>query len=138
MQFTATLIRITNFKDLIFQITEEQYNMLCKTKVDEKYRWEYEVTFPSKGDEEARTELRWYCQINPSRFDKAIVEKKFNPFLKKAVNVNMDIAIWTPFPTAENPTPRTYTSFSLKGISALRMTQKAAAVDPLEAEAQKE
>ena len=103
MLFTSvTLTKITDYKALIFQISEDQYANIKRTGVDYKVTWEFEC---KASAEDVETELRYYCKVNLDRFDKAIVERKFAPFLKQVVNISVDITCWTPKPTADVLSP---------------------------------
>ncbi len=121
MLLNATLTKITDYKGLIFQISKETFDKIRLTKVDEKTTWEYEFelsrTEDANGEEVVESETRYYCKVNLDRFDKAIVEKKFNPFVKKEVTVSVQIDSFTPKPSEDIPEPKLITYFTLKKIT---------------------
>ena len=113
----VTLTKITDYKALIFQISEAQYETILQTKVDKATTWEFTYAFKELDTGEVPYGTRWYCKVNLDRFDKAIVEKKFNPFLKQVVNISVDITCWTPKPTADVLSPEPLAYFLLKNIT---------------------
>ena len=118
MLFTSvTLTKITDYKALIFQISEAQYETILQTKVDKATTWQFTYAFKELDTGEVPYGTRWYCKVNLDRFDKAIVEKKFNPFLKQMVNISVDITSWTPKPTTDVPDPQPRAYFLLKTIA---------------------
>jgi hypothetical protein len=44
---------------------------------------------------EKTEDIRYYCKITLDRFDKAVVEKKFNPFVRKPVIIDFAIDTFT-------------------------------------------
>jgi hypothetical protein len=113
MKLLATLTKISSYKQLIFNIRYEDY-IKIKSTADENCTWVWDS---SEADDEAddpfaqnKEALLYYCKINLDRFDKAIVEKKFTPFVKKAVSVNYTIETFT------DKEEKKHTYFRLKEI----------------------
>jgi hypothetical protein len=88
---SATLTKISSYKQLIFNISREDYIKL-KPNADDNCTWVWDA---SEDNDEDREDLRYYCKINLDRFDKAIVEKKFTSFVKQAVKVSYTVETFT-------------------------------------------
>jgi UPF0288 family protein (methanogenesis marker protein 3) len=92
---TATLTKISSYKQLIFNIRYEDYIKL-KPTADENCTWVWDAASEDNDDElDPKEDLRYYCKINLDRFDKAIVEKKFTSFVKQAVKVSYQVETFT-------------------------------------------
>ena len=132
MLINGTLTKITDFKALIVQISKDTFDTIRNTKVDEKISWEYEFELPLEdGEEESGFETRYYCKINLNRFDKAIVEKKFNGLVKKDVTATVVIDGFTPKASDDNPEPTPVTFFILKKMSEAKQVKMVNAKEPV-------
>jgi hypothetical protein len=113
---SATLTKISSYKQLIFQIRHEDY-IKIKSTADENCTWVWDACDHESEDPFEEKDLRYYCKVNLDRFDKAIVEKKFTPFIKHAVNVSYTVETFT------DKDEKKHTYFRLK---ALRLGKKPA------------
>lgn len=109
MHITAKLTKLTDYKQLQIELTQQNYDLL-DGKIDKNNIW----TWNREGV------MHWYCKINLDRFDKAVIEKKFDPLVRKMVNLDIIIQTYQP----EDGTLKTY--LKLKKISLCKEQPKVA------------